>query len=83
MPRLVVFKSVGGSGPSATATCIVGVRGWPANQDHPAYIPRPGCLLVIGFLPLALAECEGLAVTCARRSALAAVDTLAQYGGVG
>lgn len=36
----MVFKSVGGSRLGGAATCVVGTRGWPAKQDHPAYIPR-------------------------------------------
>jgi hypothetical protein len=37
----MAFKSIGGSRPASAATCL-GTRGWPAEQDHPAYIPRPG-----------------------------------------
>jgi hypothetical protein len=37
---LMVFKSIPGSRPGGTATCVVSTRGWPAKQDHPPYIPR-------------------------------------------
>jgi len=40
---LMVFKSIRGSRPATAATCVVRTRGWVARQDHPAYIPRPGC----------------------------------------
>jgi hypothetical protein len=36
----MVFKSICGPRPGGAATCVVGTRGWPARQDHPAYIPR-------------------------------------------
>jgi hypothetical protein len=37
---LMVFKSIRGSQSAIATTCVVGVRGWAAEQDHPAYIPR-------------------------------------------
>jgi len=35
-----VAACIHGSRPGGTVTCVVGTRGWPAKQDHPAYIPR-------------------------------------------
>ena len=36
----MVFKSFCDSRPVAVATCLAATWGWPAEQDHPAYIPR-------------------------------------------
>jgi hypothetical protein len=38
----MVFKTIRGSRSATAAACVVGVRGWFAEQDHPAYIPRLG-----------------------------------------
>jgi hypothetical protein len=48
---LMVFKRICASRPTAAATCVIGIRGYPAEKDHPAYIPRrssgaPGCCVV-------------------------------------
>jgi len=36
----MVFKSIRGLWSGTAATCVVGVLGWLAVQDHPAFIPR-------------------------------------------
>ena len=41
----MAFKSICGSWPAVAATCVVGARGWLAEQDHPAYIPCRFCPL--------------------------------------
>ena len=46
---LMVFKRIGGSWSIIVATCVVGTRGWPAGQDHPANIPRPVQMCPVGM----------------------------------
>jgi hypothetical protein len=41
----MVFKSIRSSRSAGAVTCVVGTRGWLAEQDHPAYIPRTSWLL--------------------------------------
>ena len=45
----MVFKRIGGSWSIIVATCVVGTRGWPAGQDHPANIPRPVQMCPVGM----------------------------------
>jgi hypothetical protein len=40
----LVFKSIHGCPSIVAATSVVGARGWLVKQDHPAYIPRTGCV---------------------------------------
>jgi len=35
----MVFKSMRGSWSVTAVNCVVGVRGYLAKRDHPAYIP--------------------------------------------
>ena len=45
----MVFRRIGGSWSIIVATCVVGTRGWPAGQDHPANIPRPVQMCPVGM----------------------------------
>lgn len=45
----MVFKTIDGSWSIIVATCVVGTRGWPAGQDHPANIPRPVQMCPVGM----------------------------------
>jgi hypothetical protein len=70
----IVFKSVGGSRSAAAAICVVGARGWPAKQDHPAY-PASGLPRLVD---------RELRITSVSRALLAVAyhNRVAVWGGV-
>jgi hypothetical protein len=44
--KVMVFKRIHGSWSVVVATSLLGARGWPVKQDHPAHIPRTGSVLL-------------------------------------